>query len=107
MYGKKQNAVVPLVCGVVLMVFPYFISNVIFLVTIGLVLIAVPYFVRFRAVQRTIARDLAQSLREQVTGLLGFSSNNALERTQLIVSGFPWRSVRAARFCHYATYVYV
>jgi predicted membrane protein len=44
LYGKKQRAVVPLVCGLVLMIYPYFIPNVIALVAIGVVLIAVPYF---------------------------------------------------------------
>ncbi|MBX3619009.1 MAG: hypothetical protein KF891_03305 [Rhizobacter sp.] len=46
LYGKKQRAVVPLVCGLALMVFPYFISNVFLLVAIGVALAAVPYFVR-------------------------------------------------------------
>jgi hypothetical protein len=45
-YGKNQRAVVPLVCGVALMVFPYLVSNVILLVGIGAVLIAIPYFLR-------------------------------------------------------------
>ncbi len=45
-YGKKQSAIVPLVCGIVLMVFPYFVSNTILLVVIGVVLSAVPYFVK-------------------------------------------------------------
>lgn len=45
-YGKKQRAVVPLVCGILLMVFPYFIANVPLLVGIGVVLTAVPYFLR-------------------------------------------------------------
>jgi hypothetical protein len=45
-YGRKQRAPVPLVCGVVLMVFPYFVSNVLLLVAIGAVLIAIPYFFR-------------------------------------------------------------
>jgi predicted membrane protein len=44
LYGKKQRAVVPLVCGLVLMIYPYFIPNVMVLVAIGVVLIAVPYF---------------------------------------------------------------
>jgi len=44
LYGKKQRAVVPLVCGLVLMIYPYFIPNVMLLVAIGVVLIAVPYF---------------------------------------------------------------
>jgi hypothetical protein len=46
LYGKKQRAVVPLVCGLVLMIYPYFIPNVIVLVAIGVVLIAVPYFLK-------------------------------------------------------------
>jgi len=45
-YGRKQKAVVPLVCGLVLMIFPYFISNTILIVAIGVMLIVVPYFVR-------------------------------------------------------------
>ena len=45
-YGKKQQKVVPLVCGLVLMVFPYFVSNTVLLVAIGALLIAIPYFVR-------------------------------------------------------------
>lgn len=45
-YGKKQKAVVPLVCGLALMIFPYFIANTILLVSIGVSLIALPYFVR-------------------------------------------------------------
>jgi predicted membrane protein len=46
LYGKKRRAVVPLVCGLVLMIYPYFIPNVIALVAIGVALIAVPYFFR-------------------------------------------------------------
>lgn len=45
-YGKRQKAVVPLVCGLALMIFPYFVSNTIILIAIGALLIAVPYFVR-------------------------------------------------------------
>jgi hypothetical protein len=45
-YGKKQRAVVPLVCGLALIVFPYFVSNVMLLVGIGVLLIALPYFLR-------------------------------------------------------------
>lgn len=46
MYGKKQRAVVPLACGVALMIFPYFVVNPVLLVAIGAALVAVPYFVR-------------------------------------------------------------
>jgi len=45
-YGRRQQAVVPLVCGVALMVFPYFVSNTMLLVILGLALVAIPYFVR-------------------------------------------------------------
>jgi hypothetical protein len=45
-YGKRQRAVVPLVCGLALMIFPYLVSSTLPLVAIGAVLIAVPYFVR-------------------------------------------------------------
>jgi len=45
-YGKKQRAVVPLVCGVALMVFPYLVSNALLLVGIGIGLAAIPYFLR-------------------------------------------------------------
>ena len=45
-YGRKQRAVVPLICGLALMVFPYFLSNTMLLVGIGAVLIATPYFLR-------------------------------------------------------------
>ena len=46
LYGKKQRAVVPLVCGLALMLFPYFVSNVMLLVGIGVLLMAIPYFLR-------------------------------------------------------------
>jgi hypothetical protein len=45
-YGKKQRAAVPLVCGLGLMIFPYFVPNTILLIAIGAVLIAIPYFLR-------------------------------------------------------------
>ena len=46
LYGKKQSAVVPLLCGIALMIFPYFVSNVLILVVVGLALAALPYFYR-------------------------------------------------------------
>jgi hypothetical protein len=45
-YGKKERVVVPFVCGLLLMVFPYFISNVALLVIVGIALCVVPYFLR-------------------------------------------------------------
>ena len=46
MYGRKQKAAVPLICGLALMFFPYFIANTILLAAIGVTLIVIPYFVR-------------------------------------------------------------
>lgn len=46
LYGKKQRAVVPLVCGLALMVIPYFISSTALLVMVGAVLSGIPYFVK-------------------------------------------------------------
>jgi hypothetical protein len=45
-YGRRQRAVVPLLCGLALMVFPYFVSNTIWLMVIGVALMAIPYFLR-------------------------------------------------------------
>lgn len=45
-YGRRQRAVVPLLSGLALMLFPYFVANAIALVAIGAVLMAVPYFIR-------------------------------------------------------------
>jgi hypothetical protein len=45
-YGRRQRAVVPLLCGLALIVFPYFVSNNILLIVIGVALMAIPYFVR-------------------------------------------------------------
>lgn len=45
-YGKKQTMVVPLACGLALMVYPYFMPNAVALVLVGLMLVAIPYFFR-------------------------------------------------------------
>jgi len=47
LYGKKQGSPVPLVCGIALMVYPYFVgSSALAMIGIGVVLIAIPYFLR-------------------------------------------------------------
>ena len=45
-YGRKQKLAMPLICGIALMVYPYFVSNNALLVAIGVALIAIPYVVR-------------------------------------------------------------
>lgn len=47
LYGKKQRAIVPFLCGLVLMVIPYFIPNAGLLALTGAAITAVPYFVRY------------------------------------------------------------
>ncbi|MGD8569567.1 MAG: hypothetical protein PVJ39_15890 [Gammaproteobacteria bacterium] len=46
MYGKKQRSPIPLIAGLGLMVFPYFISNVYLIVIVGAALMALPYFIQ-------------------------------------------------------------
>lgn len=45
-YGKKQGKAVPLLTGMALSIFPYFIEDVYILVAVGFILLAIPYFVR-------------------------------------------------------------
>ncbi len=45
-YGRRQSKLIPLLCGVALMVYPYFMPNVAALVIVGAIFVAVPYFVR-------------------------------------------------------------
>jgi hypothetical protein len=45
-YGHRQRAVVPLLCGLALIVVPYLVSNSILLVVIAVVLMALPYIFR-------------------------------------------------------------
>lgn len=45
-YGRKQRKVVPLLCGIVLMIVPYFVPDNLLLFCVGAVLVAIPYFIR-------------------------------------------------------------
>ena len=45
-YGRKQRKVVPLLCGLMLMIVPYFIPETLLLFSVGAVLVAIPYFIR-------------------------------------------------------------
>lgn len=46
-YGRRQSAIIPLVVGVSLLIFPYFMPNLYLLLAVGAVLVAIPYFIRF------------------------------------------------------------
>ena len=45
-YGKRQSAPIPLLCGIGLLVFPWFVSNAWIMVLVGAALMAIPRFVR-------------------------------------------------------------
>jgi len=45
-YGKKQGAIVPLVCGLLLLVIPYVLPNTVLLVIVGAALVATPFVIR-------------------------------------------------------------
>jgi hypothetical protein len=45
-YGRRQKAVMPLVTGVALIIFPYVIPNLYLMLAVGAALLALPYFIR-------------------------------------------------------------
>jgi len=45
-YGKKQRVIIPLFCGIGLMILPYFISNIYILIFSGIIIVAIPYFIK-------------------------------------------------------------
>ncbi|MBS0194534.1 MAG: hypothetical protein JSR34_09820 [Proteobacteria bacterium] len=45
-YGKKQRRAVALLCGIGLMVYPYFIGNLWAMLGIGIALLVLPFVVR-------------------------------------------------------------
>jgi hypothetical protein len=46
-YGKKQHVFMPMICGLGLMVYPYFVANTLLLVLTGAVISALPFLIRF------------------------------------------------------------
>ena len=43
-YGKRQQKFAPMLCGVLLGVYPYFTSNPFILAIVGVALLAAPFF---------------------------------------------------------------
>ena len=43
MYGKSQTRLVLLICGVLLMVYPYFVSGTWWTFSVGIILTAIPW----------------------------------------------------------------
>ena len=48
-YGRRQQEAVPLAVGIALVVAPYVITNLYFLLTAGVLLVALPYLIRLCA----------------------------------------------------------
>jgi len=46
-YGKRQTKFVPMVAGVLLCVYPYFVDDLLWLIVVGVVLVAAPFLVDF------------------------------------------------------------
>jgi len=46
-YGRKQRRGIALLSGVVLCVFPYFVSSVFLMILIAIILMALPYFIKY------------------------------------------------------------
>jgi hypothetical protein len=44
-YGKRQTKIVPMVAGVLLCIYPYFIDSLLWLSLIGAVLVAAPFVI--------------------------------------------------------------
>ena len=47
MYGKRQTKFVPLLAGMALCVYPYFVDSALWLIVIGAVLLAAPFVIDF------------------------------------------------------------
>jgi hypothetical protein len=47
MYGKRQAKFVPLLAGMMLCVYPYFVDGVVWLLVVGAALMAAPFVVDF------------------------------------------------------------
>ena len=47
MYGKRQTKFVPLIAGMALCVYPYFVDSVLWLCLIGAALLAAPFVIDF------------------------------------------------------------
>ncbi|AXQ23165.1 amino acid transport protein [Acinetobacter wuhouensis] len=45
-YGEKQKMPVPFIAGIILMIFPYFMENMLILSSIGIVLTIIPWLLR-------------------------------------------------------------
>ena len=47
MYGRRQTKIVPMVSGILLCIYPYFVDSLLWLLGIGIVLAVAPFVVDF------------------------------------------------------------
>ena len=47
MYGKRQARFMPLIAGMLLCIYPYFVDSVTWLVVVGVALMAAPFLIDF------------------------------------------------------------
>lgn len=47
LYGRRQTKVVPMVAGILLCAYPYFVDSALWLSMIGLALVAAPFLIDF------------------------------------------------------------
>ena len=45
-YGKRQRMNMPFICGITLMIFPYFIENTMIMSVCGIILSVIPWLIR-------------------------------------------------------------
>jgi hypothetical protein len=48
MYGRRQAKLVPLIAGVLLCIYPYFIDSVLWLCIVGILLLSAPFVIDYR-----------------------------------------------------------
>ena len=46
-YGKRQLKIVPMVAGVLLCIYPYFVDSLLWLSLVGLILISAPFLIDY------------------------------------------------------------
>jgi len=47
MYGRRQSKFVPVIAGVVLCIYPYFVDDWVWLIVIGIPLLVAPFLIDF------------------------------------------------------------
>ena len=45
-YGKKDRKIIPLFSGIIMMIYPYFVTNIYYSVLIGIFLMILPFFIK-------------------------------------------------------------